>query len=195
MTKKLNGAHRPAVDEDRRRFLATCGRFAAVTPPAMTLLLSTSTSSDAIARSGAGRMARNLMRRENKEDDTVWVLVVEDDGKLRDQAVLELRKSGFKVVEAETGEQAISLMKQGQRIDGLVTTIRLPGEVDGWEVAEAGRTIRPSMAVVYAATYSPAQTPVKGSLFVERPYRTNQVAMTLRAITGLRGTSIVTAAN
>jgi len=39
--------------EDRRRFLLTCGRFAAVTPPAMTLLLSTSLTSDAIARSGA----------------------------------------------------------------------------------------------------------------------------------------------
>ena len=42
------------VDADRRKFLATCGRFAAVTPPAVTLLLSTSLNSDAIARSGSG---------------------------------------------------------------------------------------------------------------------------------------------
>jgi hypothetical protein len=40
-------------DEDRRRFLKSCGRFAVVTPPAMTLLLSTSLTSDAIANSGA----------------------------------------------------------------------------------------------------------------------------------------------
>jgi hypothetical protein len=38
--------------EDRRQFLLTAGRFAAVTPPAITLLLSTSLTSDAIARSG-----------------------------------------------------------------------------------------------------------------------------------------------
>jgi len=38
--------------EDRRKFLISCGRFAAVTPPAMTLLLSTSLTSDAIAHSG-----------------------------------------------------------------------------------------------------------------------------------------------
>ena len=37
--------------EDRRKFLIACGRFAAVTPPAMTLLLSTSLTSTAIARS------------------------------------------------------------------------------------------------------------------------------------------------
>ena len=38
--------------EDRRKFLISCGRFAAVTPPAMALLLSTSLTSTAIARSG-----------------------------------------------------------------------------------------------------------------------------------------------
>jgi hypothetical protein len=41
-----------SADEDRRKFLATCGKFAAVTPPAITMLLSTSLNSKAIARSG-----------------------------------------------------------------------------------------------------------------------------------------------
>ena len=39
--------------EDRRKFLISAGRFAAVTPPAITLLLSTSLTSDAIAGSGS----------------------------------------------------------------------------------------------------------------------------------------------
>lgn len=38
--------------EDRREFLKSCGRFAAVTPPAITMLLSTSLTSTAIASSG-----------------------------------------------------------------------------------------------------------------------------------------------
>jgi hypothetical protein len=41
-------------DEDRRKFLATCGRFAIVTPPVMTMLLSTSLTSKAIASSSGG---------------------------------------------------------------------------------------------------------------------------------------------
>ena len=40
------------LDDDRRKFLASCGKFAAVTPPAITLLLSTSLNSTAIAYSG-----------------------------------------------------------------------------------------------------------------------------------------------
>jgi hypothetical protein len=39
--------------EDRRKFLAICGKFAVVTPPSITVLLSTSLASDAIAASGA----------------------------------------------------------------------------------------------------------------------------------------------
>ena len=44
------------LDADRRKFLASCGKFAAVTPPTIAMLLSTSLSSDAIASSvGRGR--------------------------------------------------------------------------------------------------------------------------------------------
>ena len=39
---------------DRRKFLASAGRLAATMPPALTLLLSTSLTSDAIAGSGSG---------------------------------------------------------------------------------------------------------------------------------------------
>lgn len=44
----------PATDanEDRRKFLASCGKFAVVTPPAIAMLLSTSLNSEAIAHSG-----------------------------------------------------------------------------------------------------------------------------------------------
>jgi hypothetical protein len=40
------------ADQDRRKFMATCGKFAVVTPPAITMLLSTSLTSTAIAQSG-----------------------------------------------------------------------------------------------------------------------------------------------
>lgn len=39
-------------NDDRRAFLKNCGKFAALTPPAVTFLLSTSMSSKAIAASG-----------------------------------------------------------------------------------------------------------------------------------------------
>jgi hypothetical protein len=42
------------ANEDRRKFLASCGKFAIVTPPAITILLSTSLNSTAVAHSAGG---------------------------------------------------------------------------------------------------------------------------------------------
>jgi hypothetical protein len=41
------------AEADRRKFLSALGRFSVVTPPAVTLLLSTTLTSQAIAQSGA----------------------------------------------------------------------------------------------------------------------------------------------
>ncbi|RPF70575.1 hypothetical protein [Aurantiacibacter spongiae] len=45
---------RTGLRSDRRSFLAACGKYSATVPPAMTILLSTSLSSPAIAKSGGG---------------------------------------------------------------------------------------------------------------------------------------------
>jgi hypothetical protein len=45
---------RSSVD-DRREFLKKCGKFAAITPPVVTTLLSTALTSDAIAKSSASK--------------------------------------------------------------------------------------------------------------------------------------------
>lgn len=47
------------TETDRRAFLSAAGKFAVVTPPAMSLLLSTTMTSPAIAQSGAGRVRGN----------------------------------------------------------------------------------------------------------------------------------------
>lgn len=44
-----------AVTEARRKFLASCGKFALVTPPAVALLLSSAERNFAVASSGGGR--------------------------------------------------------------------------------------------------------------------------------------------
>ena len=50
------------ANADRRKFLATCGKFAVVTPPAVTLLLSTSLHSSAVAGSGGIRRSSGIRK-------------------------------------------------------------------------------------------------------------------------------------
>jgi hypothetical protein len=60
------------LDDDRRKFLAACGRFAVVTPPALTLLLSTSLNSKAIARSGGRGDHDDHDHRGHRGDEDLW---------------------------------------------------------------------------------------------------------------------------
>ena len=50
---------------DRRSFLAACGKYSLTVPPAMTVLLSTSLASPAIAASGGGGNGGNRRRGNN----------------------------------------------------------------------------------------------------------------------------------
>jgi hypothetical protein len=57
---ELHTAPDTGAMEDRRKFLATCGKFAVITPPAVTLLLSTSLHSSAVAHSGGIRRSGGI---------------------------------------------------------------------------------------------------------------------------------------
>ena len=59
----------------------------------------------------------------------VTVLVVEDEPFILDMISEELTGQGFSVLEAETGEAALSIIESGQTVDVLFTDIRLPGGI------------------------------------------------------------------
>ena len=82
------------------------------------------------------------------------ILVVEDEELVRDMIAEELRDAGFHVLEAADGESASSLLADDSSVDVLFTDIRLPGQLDGWAVAQFARRLRAALPVVYATGYT-----------------------------------------
>ena len=78
------------------------------------------------------------------------ILVVEDEPLIRAAIVANLEEAGFFVHEAAEGSEAIEIIDAGQRLDALLTDIRMPGAVDGWAVAEHARRRRQDIPVIYA---------------------------------------------
>jgi DNA-binding response OmpR family regulator len=97
-------------------------------------------------------------------------LIVEDEWLLRMELADELGAAGWKILEAGTGEAAVSLIEEGVRLDFLITDIRLPGPVDGWTIAERFRARWPDGAVIYVSANPdlPARR-VAGSRFIDKP--------------------------
>ncbi len=80
------------------------------------------------------------------------VLVVEDEWLIRDTVVAVLAQAGFRVLEADQGETALAtLQERGPAIDLLFTDIRMPGRLDGLELARRARALLPGLAILVAS--------------------------------------------
>ena len=66
------------------------------------------------------------------------VLVVEDDAAIRVMMCRRLLLRGFEVVEAESGHEALRVVRD-RPLDAVLLDIGLPGGMSGWDVA---RTLR-----------------------------------------------------
>jgi CheY-like chemotaxis protein len=85
-------------------------------------------------------------------DGNPLVLVVEDEPLVREMIVLTLRDAGWEILEASTGEGALTqLANHGHRMKALFTDIELGGLLSGWDVADACRAAYPRMRIVYAS--------------------------------------------
>jgi len=111
------------------------------------------------------------------------VLVVEDEFLVRDMIAEELREAGFAVLEAGDGAAAASIINSPDRIDILFTDIRLPGSLDGWEVARVARRARTALPVIYATGYTvDRMAEVPGAIFLHKPYEPSTIVETIRRL-------------
>ena len=116
------------------------------------------------------------------------VLVVEDDPLVREFVVETLREAGYQVIHASNGEEALAWCKR-QVADVLVTDIKLPGKIDGWQIAEHCREHDPALPVIYATGFSPVSPrPVPGSLSLQKPFHPDEVVRAVKQLGKDRGT-------
>ena len=74
------------------------------------------------------------------------VLVIEDNGDLRDYLRMALRSEGYEVLTARNGKEALAVI-DGKGLDAVVTDLFMP-EMDGIETISALRRKLPDVKVV-----------------------------------------------
>ena len=111
------------------------------------------------------------------------MLVVEDEWLVREVIVEELLEHGFDVAEAATAEEALDQCSRTPP-DVLLTDIRLPGKLTGWDIAERCRKRDPGLPVIYVTGYSHVDSRmVPGSVFLSKPYRAAEIVRKIRQLT------------
>ncbi|MEX2200361.1 MAG: PAS domain S-box protein [Dongiaceae bacterium] len=115
------------------------------------------------------------------------ILVVEDDPFVRAYAVRTLETLGYNVIAAVDAHEALAKLAGGQIPDMLFTDIVMPGNVNGWELAQRAAELLPSMKVMFTSGYALEALSHTGRLpadaaFLNKPYRKSDLAQLVRHV-------------
>ena len=82
------------------------------------------------------------------------VLIVDDEPTVRMLVTEVLEDLGYTAIEAADGPAGLKVLQSDVRIDLLVTDVGLPGGMNGRQVADAGRVLRPGLKVLFITGYA-----------------------------------------
>lgn len=95
----------------------------------------------------------------------------------------ELRHAGFRVIEAKTADEALDLLRRDKDQPRLIfTDVRMPGTMDGAELARVVRTEFPMLRVVLTSGDLGSTKWTTHDGFFRKPYNTAQVVKHLKAL-------------
>ena len=126
-------------------------------------------------------------------DTSVLVFLVEDDDLLRDLLQEALADGGFAIATALSGEEAMALLDEsGQSYSALITDIRLPGQLTGWDVARHARELKEGLPVIYTTGSNGNEWTSKGvpnSILLTKPFAPAQLVTAVSPLITAAGTS------
>jgi PAS domain S-box-containing protein len=82
------------------------------------------------------------------------VLVVDDEPAVRALVAEVLTDQGYRVLTADRGAVALDILRTRQTIDLLVSDVGLPGGMNGRQLADAARSLRPGLKVLFVTGYA-----------------------------------------
>ena len=102
------------------------------------------------------------------------VMVLEDESSIRSFIVINLRRAGYDVIEAETGEEALDKLKENPDTRVALLDIMLPG-IDGFEVCRRIRATNTKIGIIMLTARSQEMDKVTGLMtgaddYVTKPF-------------------------
>jgi CheY-like chemotaxis protein len=86
-------------------------------------------------------------------EENFTVLLAEDEPMLRQVVRATLQHAGYDVIEAADGNAGLKILQSESPIDILLTDVKMPG-MNGYQLAEAGLSLRPALKVMLMTGYA-----------------------------------------
>lgn len=113
------------------------------------------------------------------------VLVVEDEPQVREVAVAFLQSLGYRTCDVGSAAEALERLGDDPDIALLFSDVKLGNGMDGNELAEAARRLRPGLAVLMTSGYDDKvlkgdSAPGRSRDVLRKPYRREQLAASIQ---------------
>ena len=111
------------------------------------------------------------------------ILIVDDEEVLREVLDAVLRREGFDVVMASSGEEALSVLDEDEAIDLVIVDIMLPG-ISGIDTLRAVRIANPNLPVIVITAYSSIDGAIEAMKhgafhYIPKPFKNEEVILTV----------------
>jgi len=115
------------------------------------------------------------------------ILVVEDEVLIRLMIADILMQAGFHVIQAASADEALKVLHSSVGVDLVMTDIRMPGSLDGLELARRVRANWPSLKVVILSSeYPDALANARADAWICKPFRPTDVVDHIKQLLGPR---------
>jgi signal transduction histidine kinase len=113
------------------------------------------------------------------------ILVVEDDPLVRQYASAQLTHLGYRAILTANGPEALAEIKKGIAFDLLFTDVIMPGGMNGRQLADVVRALKPDVRVLFSSGYTEDAIFHHGRLdpgvlLLPKPYRRSDLARMIR---------------
>jgi len=82
------------------------------------------------------------------------ILVVDDEEKIRKLIGEQLEDGGYEVILATNGDDAFEILQGTPHIDLIVTDVRMPGVMNGFDLIERALASRPDLRTIVMSGYT-----------------------------------------
>ncbi len=114
------------------------------------------------------------------------VLIVEDEPSVLDVACEIFESLGYDVLTADHAAAALDVLRSDASIDVLFSDVVMPFGMNGVELSQKARELRPAIKILLASGYPMSALPSggldPGTSFISKPYRWTELAEKLRGL-------------
>lgn len=119
------------------------------------------------------------------------ILVVEDDDDIREMITTMLSDLGYRILVAETGPEALAILRHERSVDLLFTDVIMPAGMSGTDLARTASRLRPDLKILLTSGYAgiePEAIAARADFpFIAKPYRALALGRKLKEILAARG--------